>query len=165
VNVFLRVWRRCHPESYIRVQMRGVARELRNLNTKRRANLSAIERRNKAAQLEQHRHEFYEWQLEIEDKKLIKRAGKIGVYLDEITFPDIPDDRNVGRYYCIGTYGNELLRDEFRTPLLRAVREREPVWRKERREQIELFTKVIAALATAATGIIGALIGLLAIRR
>jgi hypothetical protein len=48
---------------------------------------------------------------------------------------------------------------------LKAVRQREPVYRKERREQMELVVKIISALTAAATGIIGALIGLYAIRR
>jgi len=44
---------------------------------------------------------------------------------------------------------------------LRAVREREPIYRKERREQIELYIKLITAI----TGVIGAAIGFLAIFR
>jgi len=48
---------------------------------------------------------------------------------------------------------------------VKAIREREPLYRKEKREQIELIVKVIAALTAAITGIIGALIGLYAIRK
>jgi hypothetical protein len=68
----------------------------------------------------------------------LERAAKIGVYPDEIAFPEIEDERNIRRYRCIGTVGNELLRDEFHTPFVKAIREREPSYRKERREQIEL---------------------------
>ena len=147
------------------MQLYRIERESRNLSTNRRADLSVAERQDKARRLGDGRHEFYEWQLEIADKKLIKRARKIGVYLDEITFPDTADHRNIGRYYCIGSYGNELLRDEFRVPLLRAVRAREPIWQKERQDRIEFMVRVVAAFATAATGIIGTLIGLFAIRK
>ena len=48
---------------------------------------------------------------------------------------------------------------------MKAIREREPLYRKERRERVELAVKIIAAFTSAVTGIIGALIGLYAIRK
>jgi hypothetical protein len=147
------------------MQMARVERQLRHLNTQRRTGLPAAEQHDRARRLEDDLHEFYEWQLEIDDRALFKRAAKIGVYPDEITFPHTEDLRNMGRYHYSGTFGNELLRDEFREPFVKAIREREPSYRKERRERIELAVKIIAALTAAVTGIIGALIGLFAIRK
>ena len=123
------------------------------------------EQRSSVGHLESDRYEYYEWQREIDDKALLKRAAKIGVYPDEIIFQLTEDMRNMGRYHYNRTFGNELLRDEFRQPFVKAIREREPLYRKEKREQIELIVKVIAALTAAITGIIGALIGLYAIRK
>jgi hypothetical protein len=95
--------------------------------------------------LQDDRYEFHLWQTEIEDKTLIKKAAKIGVYLDEIVFPDTEDHNNVGRYHRIGDFGSELLRNEFRGPLVKAIREREPAYRKEQREQVEIYITLIAA--------------------
>lgn len=166
MNAFLKLWRYLHPRSYVRMQIARIERRLRNTRPNFGASLVTIdEQRKNTEQLKSDRHEFYEWQLEIYDKALFKRAAKIGVYPDEITFPDTKDGRNIGRYHFSGTFGNELLRHEFREPFVRAIREREPLYRKERREQIELVVKIIAALTAAITGIIGALIGLIAIRK
>jgi hypothetical protein len=164
MNVFLKTWRRLHRESHVRMQIACTERKLHDLHTVRMG-VATAEQRERARRLEGDRHEYCEWQLEIEDKALLKRAAKIGVYPDEVVFPETKDDRNMGRYHYSGTFGNELLRDEFRQPFVKAIREREPLYRKERREQIELTVKVIAALTAAITGIIGALIGLYAIRK
>jgi hypothetical protein len=122
---------------------------------------------NRITRLMDDRHEFDEWKQELDDKALAKKAAKIGVYLDEIEFHSPEEDsdfgRNYGLYYCSGTFGNELFRDEFRKPLLKAVREREPIYRRERWEAIETYSKLLTAVVTAMTGIIGAAIGLFAI--
>lgn len=165
MNVLLKAWRYFHPRSYVRAQMARIEREIQNLQAKRWTGAMTEEQRLSVGRLENDRYEYYEWQREIDDKALLKRAAKIGVYPDEITFPQTEDMRNMGRYHYSGTFGNELLRDEFRQPFVKAIREREPLYRKERREQIELTVKVITALTAAITGIIGALIGLYAIRK
>jgi hypothetical protein len=145
------------------MQLVYIERRIKSLRAKPGA--MTAERRQTVGQLENDRQEFYEWRMEINDRALLKRAAKIGVYPDEITFPQIDEGRNVGRYHYSASFGNELLRDEFRQPFTKAIREREPIYRKERREQIELIVKIITALTAAATGILGALIGLYAIRK
>ena len=54
-----------------------------------------------------------------------------------------------------------MFRHEFRQALIKAVREREPIYRKERREIIDLGVKRIAAII----GILGAAIGLFTVIR
>jgi hypothetical protein len=98
VNVFLKAWRHLRPDSYVRMQMARTERKLHNLHAKRRMGLPTAAQRDSVMQLESDREEFYEWQLEIDDKALFERAEKIGVYPDEITFPQTKDIRNMGRY-------------------------------------------------------------------
>lgn len=163
MTVLLRICRRLHPRLYIRIEIARVERQekaIRHVWT-----IPAEERQERLGQLDNELQELYEWQQQFKDDALIRRAAKIGVYLDEIAFPVVDDRGNIGLYHRIGQFGDRLLRDEFRTPLLKAVREREPSYRKEQREQIELVVKIIAALTAASTGIIGALIGLFAIRK
>jgi len=74
---------------------------------------------------------------------------------------DKPDIRNYAPYYRSGDFGHELFRHEFRQALIKAVREREPIYRKERREIIDLWVKRIAAII----GILGAAIGLFTVIR
>ena len=86
------------------------------------------------------------------------RTTRLCVHLDEIDFTAEQDEYNDGPYHRIGSFGNHLLQIEFRGLLTKAIREREPVYRKERREQVEMIVKVI----TAVTGLAGTLIGLFA---
>jgi hypothetical protein len=146
--VFREICRRLHPQLYIRMEIARLERQEKAL---RHPAMSGDKRIEQEARLSADLSELHDWQLTFEDKALIRRAARIGVYLDEIVFVNVPDRENVGRYYRIGTFGDELLRDEFRASLLKAVRQREPVYRKERQEQIELIVKIISALTAAAT--------------
>lgn len=161
MNLLSTIIRRVSPAFYIKVNISRIDRQIRKLKAKDCAHTSSIESRDARDRLMEDRHEFEEWQREIDDKLLAKRAGKIGIYLDEIEFTSVEDERNYGLYYYSGMFGNELFRNEFRKPLLKAVREREPIYRKEKREQVEIYIKLIAAL----TGILGTAIGVIAIIR
>jgi hypothetical protein len=162
MNIIQEASRRFRPRLYIRME---IARLERGDKALRRVTMSPDQRNEQESRLHQELTELYEWELTFKDKDLVKRATKIGIYLDEIEFDNVLSQDNVGRYYMIGTFGDEYLRDGFRTSLLKAVREREPIYRKERREQIELALKIIGSITASITGIIGALIGLLAIRK
>jgi hypothetical protein len=139
--------------------MTRIERELRGLQAKPRSGVKKEDHRERARSLQDDRYEFHVWQTEIEDKALIKKALKFGIYLDEIVFSENEDPNNVGRYHRIGDFGHELLRSEFREPLVKAIRERRPTYLKEQRERAEIYIKLIAAL----TGIIGTTTGLLAV--
>lgn len=151
--------RRLYPKLHIRTQIARLERDLRDIQSKRRTSTLTEEQRDNVRDLEHELIEFYDWQLEFEDRALIKKAAKMGVYLDEINFPNIDDPRNTGRYHRLGTFGSELLRDEFRRPLVKVMRERETSYRKERHERTEIYIKVI----TAAAGLVGTATGLVAL--
>jgi hypothetical protein len=98
----------------------------------------------------------------LDDEALERKAARIGVYLDEIEFSYEDDPEvNDGPYHYVGRYGNRVLLDEFRNPLVQAIRAREPIYAKERREQIDLTVKLL----TATSGFIGTVIGLVAVLR
>jgi hypothetical protein len=116
-------------------------------------------RRRALDYLENELEEFYDWDRELNDEDLLKKAKKIGVYLDQIDFTAVVDEDQSsrgGRYHRIGRFGNGLLLDEVRVPLLKAVRERESVYRKDR---IDTAVKIIGAL-TGLIGVIGTVLGL-----
>ena len=147
--------RRLFPRSYINW---GMARVRRERTALRSAKISKEERTDRLRHLEYELQDLSEWQESLDDAALLKQAAKLRVYLDQIDFPTEHDPANDGPYHRIGTFGNRLLRTEFYGPLRKAIREREPFFRKERHEQVEMIVKVI----TAVTGLIGTLIGLFA---
>jgi hypothetical protein len=162
MTVFVMVMRRIWPKLYIKLKRAQIDRNVRELKTRRYQFTSSVDYQNTYSRLIYDRTEFDEWEQEIEDAELAKKALKLGIYLDEIDFRPIPDnmqvDRSYGPYRYIGTFGNTLFRDDFRRPLSKAVRAQELVYRKEQRERMEIMIKLIAAL----TGVLGTAIGVLA---
>lgn len=158
-DLFQKAFRRVFPKFYIRTQIARIERNIHDIQSKRWTKALTEKQRDNIRDLENELIEFYDWQLELEDRALIKKAEKMEVYLDEIIFPNIEDTRNTGRYHRLGTFGNELLRDEFRKPLVKVMREREIFYRKERHERTEICIKVITAVA----GLVGTATGLVAL--
>jgi hypothetical protein len=161
MSPFDKISRYLSPSIHIRIKKSQIRRELQR---KTLVSMPIVERRAVQERLINDLYEYDMWQLEIDDQAIVVHAKKIGIDLDEVEFTAIDDDRNYGRYYCVGPFGHQHLRDEFRKPLKRMLREHEPIYRKERRENVELCFKLITVLTTAATGVIGALIGLLAMK-
>jgi hypothetical protein len=129
----------------------------------RYARMTEDQRAEQESRVHNELDELFQWQLTFDDKALVNKADKVGVYLDEVICNYVSDQGNIGRYYRIGAFGDKLLRDEFREALLKAVREREPAYRKERREQIELYVKIATVIVTTLTGLLGAATGLVAL--
>jgi hypothetical protein len=96
--------------------------------------------------------EWEDWLRQIESDKLERRGAKIGVYVEDQPLPDGQpfhhDDSPFG-----GKYLSHTSLVEFR----RAVRAREPDYRKERRESWALILQVIVVLS----GLAGTLTGLI----
>jgi len=80
------------------------------------------------------------------------------IYLEDIPLPKpVVDDREDPAYrapshFELGPYGNERLHCDSRAALAKAMRERLPAYRKERREVLQLWINFIAVL----TGLVGA---------
>jgi hypothetical protein len=153
MNVFLRVCRRVKPKLYIRIEL---AKLHKALNGPRRINISTnFSKVDPHERIGDEIDELNEWAQSIDDRDLQAKAKKIGVYIEDIECPKIDDDARIVGYYEYGAFGNELLRDDIRKPLSKAVREREPIYKKERRERLELYLKLITAIAALLGGLIG----------
>lgn len=104
--------------------------------------------------------EWIDWVREIEDAELVTKAAKMDIHLDDMPAP-YSEDEERRSHYEIGNFGNRLLNHETRTALRAKTQERGPAYRKERRETIELYTKMLTGL----TGLGGVVIGLIALLR
>jgi hypothetical protein len=155
----MKTLRRLFPRTYIKRELARLRRDTAALS---RSFPRGVERQNQAGAIAQSIHELEEWQTSLDDEALERKAARIGVYLDEIeiSYEDDPEV-NDGPYHYVGRYGNRVLLDEFRNPLVQAIRAREPIYAKERREQIDLTVKLL----TATSGFIGTVIGLVAVLR
>jgi len=134
--------------------------------------ISAAERDTLAEDFRWDQREYQEWLNEIESEELISKAKKMDVYLAAIPVPDDPDEaqldtgeRKSQSHFEHGAFGSRYLRVESHNLLLAATRERMPTYRKERREVLELWLKVILMALTAITGVVGAITGLVALSK
>lgn len=101
--------------------------------------------------------EWIDWVRELEESELVAKAAKMDIHLDDMPPPySEADERN--SHYEIGNFGNRLLHHETRNALRAKTQERGPAYRKERRETVELYVKILTAL----TGLGGVAIGLIA---
>jgi len=102
--------------------------------------------------------EWEDWLTEIEDDGLIATAKKMDIDLDDLPFRENVGNCELGPHYEMGPFGNVFLRFESRMALRKAMRERSPAYRKERRETWDLVLKGV----TLAIGLVGAMTGLVA---
>lgn len=157
--------RHINQRLYVRWTIRRIERRIRWLKDQKWAQDRTDEEHQRITRLEDDRHEYEEWQDTIEEAALIKRAKQIGLYLDEIIFLPTPDDSmyQIGKYRQPGQFGNIVLIPAFRRELEKAVRQREPIYKKEKHESAEFWLKVIGTISTVLVGIIGAITGLIAV--
>jgi hypothetical protein len=96
---------------------------------------------------------------EIDDQRLVAKAAKMDIDLDDIPFPPLKGMQRPSQpsHYELGTFGNRYLTHETRKIIKAKMREKAPAYRKERRERWELIVKAIPLV----TGLIGTAIGLL----
>ena len=150
-TIFNRVLRRWFPKRYINKLMKSSGEEFRQqLQEIRALGLPTLERQNREAELNAHADfwELREWLYSIEDKELTRRATKIGIDLDDIPFPE-PEQFQRPGLRKMSSFGYEVLYDESRKAINKAVRERLPVYRKERREVVQFYwTLFIGAMGT-----------------
>jgi len=101
--------------------------------------------------------EWDDWLRQIDDERLVAKAARMDLDLDDIPLPpQEPNERP--SHYMMGSFGNRLLADETRKALKAKMREKAPAYRKERREMWELILKAVPFV----TGLIGTAIGLVA---
>jgi len=139
----------------------GTRREI-NAKLREAQGLSRVEQRNLRDELNLDVFEWEAWLQEMEDQDTVKTANKMGIHLDDIPSAKSEDDRDEDdryRHYEIASWNNRVLRPESRRALLAKMRERAPLYRKERREIVEVYIKAAAAVV----GVIGAMTGFVAV--
>lgn len=162
-----RLWRRLSPKSYCKFHLTRDKREWEKKLQEAKA-LTALERQNLLAERDHDLDEWYYWLTEIEDTELVRKAKTMDVHLEDIPVPHHDEEYDErwephDHHWRYSTWYNVVLRSECRAALRKAMRERAPAYRRERREIWDLRLKAGALAVTGLTGLIGAIIGLLAL--
>lgn len=91
--------------------------------------------------------DMLEWRRRLEDLALVKKANKVGIYLDEFPYPVNPHNPKK-KSYSHWHQGNFewMLIDESRVMLRKSVRDYEPIYLRNRRESMEFWLKWIPAV-------------------
>jgi hypothetical protein len=106
--------------------------------------------------------DLLEWKQNVEDRALIAKANKLDIDLREIPLPE-PEKYQQPGHWKVGSYGSEILYDESRREIKKAVRELMPAYQKERHDAVEFYIKIITLIVTVMTGLVGAATGLVAL--
>ncbi len=154
MKIFGNLIRQWFPRYYC---VRGFRRTEKECQRRLKAagNLPADERSLLKFELQENLREWGEWLAEIDDKRLVAKAAKMDIDLDDIPLPP-PEEHEPPSYYVLGNYGNRYLALETRKALKAKMREKAPSYRKERREFLDLIIKTVPFVI----GLIGAAIGL-----
>jgi hypothetical protein len=159
MSYLLQLLRWLFPKTYIRINVA-------NLKRKHRKSLKAAKTSQERQDVEGFfYHEFLEWDewmSSIEDAELVEKAKKRDISLDDFSLPPYDKDdlyaiKNSHYYY--GAFGSRLLDPNTRKAVSKAIRDRAPSYRKERREDKKLVVNVIVSLAS----LIGTITGLVAV--
>src|SRR5262249_35037642 len=158
----LRKWR---PKRYIHMMMRRTEIQHRE---KLKTVKSSLDRRELEAHHNFQMCEWYDWLTSIEDEELIDKAVQMDLSLDDIPMPNCAPDE-LGFVETPShwdktkmNFGTRVLYSDTRRALQKAIRERAPTYRKERREVREFYLKLALGLGSAATGVGGTIIGIIA---
>jgi len=100
-----------------------------------------------------------DWHTSIRDQALIKKAARMDISLDDLPLIERGEDETPGHW---DGYHDTLYYDS-RLSLQKAIRERAPLYRKERREIAELYLKIVLGVGSMITGIGGTIIGIIAL--
>lgn len=147
--------RRWFPRRYCVRGRRRTEREHKRLLSSK--GLSADERYELRQRFEPDLWEWDDWLTAIDDERLVAKAAKMDIDLEDVPLPPDAEGERPG-HYVSSNFGNRYLKPETRKALRAKMRERAPVYRKERREFWDLFIKAIPLI----TGLIGTAIGLVA---
>lgn len=117
------------------------------------------------------RLDLEEWEVvlrSIEDKRLLKKAHRMDLSLDDLPLPEYIHDPDSpyeisGYWVCYKPLALRLLEHDTHRALLKIMRDRAPVYRKERREIQEFYLKLVLGIGSAITGIGGTFIGIIAL--
>jgi hypothetical protein len=155
-SIYDRALRRWFPKRYVNMMWRREEIEHRD-------KLKAVKSSDERQELEAWRNIsdtiWGDWLTSIEDKELIKKATRMDLSLDDIPVPDCRPDETPG-HWDTGDAGSRFLHSGTRRALLKAIRERAPAYRKERREMWEFYFKIVLG---GFGGIGGTIMGIIAV--
>ena len=159
-SVYDRALRRWFPKRYVRKLMRRAEIDHED-------QLSAVKSRADRQELEaSHNFEMRhlsEWLTSIEDKELIKKATRLDLSLDDIPMLEEGRDGEGPGHWDTGDTRTRFLYSDTRRALQKAIRERAPAYRKERREKQEFYLKPVLGVGGVMTGIGGTIIGIISV--
>jgi hypothetical protein len=157
MKIYDKFLRLMSPKAYIR---RAIRRATEDHHKRMRLPMSSLERANANARHSFEMQEWYDWLRSIEDDEIVRTAQRMDIALDDFPKRYTQDDDEPD-YCCCDSLGNRYLKPETRSAIQKAMRERASAYRKERRETVDLYVRLIVAI----TGLAGALIGILAFLR
>jgi hypothetical protein len=161
-TVFDWVLRRWFLKKYIRKMTKRTEADHRKRIREAQSSLTPTEIFNLKNELNFDLFELIEWEQNVEDRELIATANKLDIDLREIPRPE-PEEFQEPGLWKVGSHGSEILYDESRREIKKAVRELMPEYRKERRDAVEFYIKIITLIVTVMTGLVGAATGLVAL--
>ena len=110
------------------------------------------EYQNRRAYHDSEAWEFIELIRSHEDPKLVRKAEKRGIYLEDIPLPPVENPHDQG-YYVYGSCGERMLHSDVRKQLEKLIRSRESDYKRERREFWQFWLTNVLALIGALTGL------------
>jgi len=161
-KIFDWVQRRWFLKQHIRKMIKRTEADHRKRIREAQSSLTSTEIWNLRAELNLDLFDLLEWEQNVEDRELITTANKLDIDLGEIPRPE-PEEYQEPGLWKVGSHGNEILYDESRREIKKAVRELMPEYRKERRDAVEFYIKIITLIMTVMTGFVGAATGLVAL--
>jgi hypothetical protein len=156
-NPFRQFVRWLFPEWYVRWRLRRLPRSYDAKIEAARAEGNSKEVQSLEEDLRNDIREYSARIDEIETHKLLARARKVEISLDDIPLSDEEES-----HWEHGYAGTHFLTRAYYSTLQKVVRQAEKDHRKERREIWEFRLKVFTAVLSAITGLVGAVIGLVA---
>ncbi|MEQ1704791.1 MAG: hypothetical protein ABL867_02310 [Rickettsiales bacterium] len=161
MKLFRRFLRKFYTKHYIHSEIKRTQAEY---NKKRvTKGLSKDDRHYLEHNFSDDMRELDEWLEGIENQEMLKKAKKMDIELSDFPYPHFDEDDSYqikNSHYYIGHFGERLLRFETRQLLRKAISEKAPAYKKEKRENIELFIKgilMLSAFMGTATGLISAI--------
>jgi hypothetical protein len=159
-SIYDRALRRWFPKRYIRMMMTRLTLEY---HEKRKAAKSKDDRWEIERDHDFAMEEWDDWLRSIDDRELVNKAARMDLSLDDFLIPESNRVEPKFGHWYESKFGSRILERDSRRALQKAIRERVPTYRKERRELYEFYLKIIFGVGTAITGIGGTIIGIISI--
>jgi hypothetical protein len=154
-SVYDAALRRWFPKKYLRRMQRRTRAEYRQ---KCETAKSPNDRREIEYNFDQDMENWRLWRQSIDDDELVAKAARMDLSLYDVPLPQI-DGKTITGHWNQDDPRADVLYRESRRALEKAMRERAPSYRKERREIYEIYSKIVLGMS----GLGGTIIGIISI--